>query len=58
MSPINVALTSSSAVSHVPLAALGYALRRAQVLEALLNCEFPIKHIQHTPADKLAAGLV
>jgi hypothetical protein len=58
MSPITVALTSSSAAAHVPLAALGYALRRAQVLEPLLNCEFPIKHIQHTPADKLATGLV
>ena len=58
MSPITVALTSSSATSHVPLAALGYALRRARVLEPLLNYEFPLKHIQHTPADKLTAGLV
>lgn len=58
MNPITVALTSSSAVSHVPLAALGYALRRAQVLEPLTNCDFPFKHIQYTPADKLATGLV
>lgn len=58
MSPITVALTSSSATTHVPLAALGYALRRAEVLAPLLDFEFPLKHIQHTPADKLTAGLV
>jgi hypothetical protein len=42
----------------VPLAALGYALRRAEVLAPLLDFEFPIKSIDHTPTDKLTAGLV
>lgn len=58
MSPITVALTSSSTISHVPLAALGYALRRANVLAPFLNLEFPIKTIDHRPAEKLATGLV
>jgi hypothetical protein len=58
MSPITVALTSSSRVSYVPLAALGYALRRANVLEPLVNLELPIKTIDHTPAEKLVTGLV
>src|SRR5258708_17397814 len=58
MSPITVALTSSSRMSHVPLAALGYALRRANVLEPLVNLELPIKAIDHTPAEKLVTGLV
>lgn len=35
MSSITVGLTSSSTMSHVPLAALGYALRRAEVLAPL-----------------------
>jgi hypothetical protein len=58
MSPITVTLTSSSRVSHVPLAALGYALRRANVLEPLVKLELPIKAIDHTPAEKLVTGLV
>jgi hypothetical protein len=58
MSPITVALTSSSRVSHVPLAALGYALRRANVLAPLIDLEFPIKTLNHTPAEKLVTGLV
>ena len=58
MSPITVALTSSSRMSHVPLAALGYALRRANVLEPLVKLELPIKAIDHTPAEKLVTGLV
>lgn len=58
MSPITVALTSSSATSHVPLAALGYALRRAGVLAPLLEYDFPLKHIDYAPADKLTSGLV
>lgn len=58
MSPITVALTSCSTSSHVPLAAFGYALRRANVLAPCLDLEFPIKTIEHTPAEKLVTGLV
>jgi hypothetical protein len=58
MSPITVALTSGSTSSHVPLAALGYALRRANVLAPILDLELPIKAIDHTPAEKLVTGLV
>jgi hypothetical protein len=56
MSPITVALTSSSTSSHVPLAA--YALRRANVLAPFIDLDFPIKAIEHTPAEKLVTGLV
>lgn len=58
MNPITVALTSSSTSCHVPLAALGYALRRANVLAPFIDLEFPIKVIDHTPAEKLVTGLV
>lgn len=58
MTRIAVSLTSSSKLSHVPLAALGYALRRAEVLQPLAKMELPIKAIEHTPADKLMEGLV
>ncbi|MEO6321636.1 MAG: hypothetical protein ABIO73_13845 [Polaromonas sp.] len=58
MTRIAVSLTSSSKMSHVPLAALGYALRRAEVLQPLAEMELPIKTISHTPADKLMEGLV
>jgi hypothetical protein len=58
MSSITVALTSSSRMSHVPLAALGYTLRRAGILDPLTTLEFPMKTIEHTPVEKLTAGLV
>jgi hypothetical protein len=58
MSRITVALTTSSASTHVPLAALGYALRRAEVLLPLYELALPLKHLQHSPADKLTTGLV
>jgi hypothetical protein len=58
MTRIAVSLTSSSKMSHVPLAALGYALRRAEVLQPLAEMELPIKAMTHTPADKLMEGLV
>ena len=58
MTRIAISLTSSSQMSHVPLAALGYALRRAEVLQPLEDMELPIKAIEHTPADKLMEGLV
>ena len=53
-----MALTSSSTLSHAPLAGLGYALRRANVVAPLVNLELPIKVIDHTPAEKLITGLV
>jgi hypothetical protein len=58
MTRIAVSLTSSSKMSHVPLAALGYALRRTGVLQPRAAMELPIKAIEHTPADKLMEGLV
>lgn len=58
MTRVAVSLTSSSQMSHVPLAALGYALRRAEVLQPLAEMELPIKAIAHTPAEKLVEGLV
>ena len=58
MSSITVGLTSSSTMSHVPLAALGYALRRAEVLAPLHTMALSIKTIDHCPTDKLLAGLV
>jgi hypothetical protein len=58
MSRIAVSLTSSSKMSHVPLAALGYALRCAEVLQPLADMELPIKAIEHTPTEKLIEGLV
>ncbi|MCI0356536.1 MAG: hypothetical protein L0099_16105 [Acidobacteria bacterium] len=58
MTRIAVSLTSSSQMSHVPLAALGYALRRAEVLQPLAEMELAIKTMPHTPADKLMEGLV
>jgi hypothetical protein len=58
MNPITVAFTSSATSSHVPLAALGYALRRANVLAPFMELEFPIKTLEHTPVEKLVTGLV
>lgn len=58
MTRIPVSLTSSSTMNHVPLAALGYALRRAEVLAPLTELELPIKTMDHTPSDKVLEGLV
>jgi len=58
MTRITVSLTSSSTLNHAPLAALGYALRRTEVLTPLTNLDLPIKTIDHTPTDKLLEGLV
>jgi hypothetical protein len=58
MTRIAVSLTSSSKMSHVPLAALACALRRADVLRPLIELDLPVKAIWHTPADKLMEGLV
>jgi hypothetical protein len=45
-------------MTHVPLAVLGYALRRAGVLDPLLDMQLPIKTLTHTPNDKLVEALV
>ena len=58
MNRITVSLTSSAKVSHVPLAALGYALQRAHVLDALYEVALPIKMIDYRPGDKLVEALV
>ncbi len=58
MNSIIVALSSASRMSHVPLAALGYTLRRAGILDPLTTLDFPMKTIAHTPVEKLTTGLV
>lgn len=58
MNQITVSFTSSAKVSHVPLAALGYALQRAHVLDSLYEVALPIKTISHRPGDKLVEALV
>jgi hypothetical protein len=58
MSRITITLTDSNRMAHVPLAALGYALRRAHVLDPLAQVILPIKVITHTPADKIIEALV
>lgn len=58
MKPIMVSLTNKAYVSHVPLAALGYALRQAHVLDALYEVALPIKTLVYRPGDKLVEALV
>lgn len=58
MSRITVALTSRATMAHVPLAALGYALRRAGLLTPLQEINLPIKAVTHSPGDKLIEALV
>ncbi len=58
MVPIQISLTSSSTMSHVPLAALGYALRRAGVLAPLDEVVLPMKTVSHSPSDKVLEALV
>jgi len=58
MSIIPVTLCQTEQVEHVPLAVLGYALRRAGVLAPLEAIQLPIKTIRHRPAEKLAEALV
>ena len=58
MSRIPVGVTNSATMSHVPLAALGYALRRAGILNALDEVDYGIKASRHTPQEKLMEGLV
>jgi hypothetical protein len=58
MTRIAVMLTDRAPMAHVPLAALGYALRRAGVLDPLNEVALPIKTVQHTPGDKLIEAVV
>jgi hypothetical protein len=58
MKRITLTLTDCAQVTHVPLAAFGYALRRAGVLEPLQQVDLPIKTRAHTPGDKLIEALV
>ena len=58
MSRIPVTLCPSEQVEYVPLAVLGYALRRAGVLAPLEALQLPIKTITHQPTEKLLEALV
>lgn len=57
MNRIILSLTDCAVTSHVPLAAFGYALRRAGILQPLLEVDLPIKTNDHTPGDKLVEAL-
>jgi hypothetical protein len=57
MARIQVTLTSSANTQHVPVAALGYAFRRAGLLKPLYDVVLPIKTVQHSPGDKLVEAL-
>lgn len=58
MSHISITLTDSNRMAYVPLAALGYALQRARVLEPLRQVTLPIKTIDHSPTDKIIEAVV
>ncbi len=58
MTRIVVALTSRATMAHVPLAALGYALRCAGLLTPLQDISLPIKTVTHSPGDKMIEALV
>ena len=58
MSRIQIGLTSSTCMDYVPLAALGYALRRAAVLAPLAHVDMEIKTFTHSEPDKLIEGVV
>jgi hypothetical protein len=58
MNRIKITLTDNVKTSLVPLAAFGYALRRAGLLKPLQQSEVPIKTLQHTPGDKVIEALV
>jgi hypothetical protein len=58
MARIAVSLSRTGSLPHVPLAVLGYALRRAGVLDPLLGVELPGKALAHTPGEKLLEALV
>jgi hypothetical protein len=58
MTRIQIELTASASMSHVPLAALGYALRGAGLLDSLRQVILPIKTLVHTPGEKLIEALI
>lgn len=58
MSQVSITLTDSNRMAHVPLAALGYALQRAHVLDPLRPVTLPIKTIDHSPTDKIIEAVV
>lgn len=58
MARIPITLSRTGSMHHVPLAVLGYALRRAGVLKPLLELELPIKALTHRPTEKLVEALV
>lgn len=58
MNRITLSLTNCAATAYAPLAAFGYALRRAGVLQPLQAVDLPIKTIDHAPGDKLVEALV
>ena len=58
MKRIPIELKSKAMTSHVPLAALGYALGRAGVLSPLHDVALPIKALNHSPGEKLIEALV
>lgn len=58
MHRITITLTDSARMNHVPLAALGYAYRRAQLLAPLTEIALPMKTLLHSPNEKLTEALV
>lgn len=58
MTRIPITLCQTEQNDFVPLAVLGYALRRAGVLASLEAVELPLKTITHTPSEKLLEALV
>ena len=58
MKRISVGLTTRASATHAPLAAFGYALRRANVLKPLTSVALPIKTFDYEPADKVLEALV
>lgn len=58
MTRIPITLCQADRSDYVPLAVLGYALRRSGVLAPLEAIQLPIKTITHTPVEKLLEALV
>jgi len=57
MNRTTLSLTNCASTAYAPLAAFGYALRRAGILRPLLEVNLPIKTVDHTPGDKLVEAL-
>jgi hypothetical protein len=58
MKRIAIELKSTALTSHVPLAALGYALGCAGVVSPLQEVALPIKALDYSPGEKLIEALV